>query len=270
VLASLQLALIIFTDYQDSDHMAHSKSRRWPFVIVFIVVAFAGGIYWYGQPANPVMPEALAALNSDQAVTVIEGPWITFTPTGREPEKGLIFYPGGRVDAYAYAPYARDLASKGYRVVIVPMPLTLAIIDMYPWLGGERANEVIEVYPSTTQWAIAGHSLGGVGLGHFVHQYPEKIKAVAFWAAYPINDLSKLSMPMLSIWGENDELIKPRINDNWHLLPASIEKVVIAGGNHAQFGYYGIQKGDGVATISREVQQQQVIAAMQQLMEKMQ
>jgi hypothetical protein len=30
---------------------------------------------------------------------------------------------------------------------------------------------------------------------------------------------------------------------------------VINGGNHAQFGNYGPQKGDGTATVSREEQQ---------------
>ena len=38
--------------------------------------------------------------------------------------------------------------------------------------------------------------------------------------------------------------------------------VEIEGGNHAQFGYYGIQSGDNVATISREEQQAQMNAAV--------
>jgi len=37
--------------------------------------------------------------------------------------------------------------------------------------------------------------------------------------------------------------------------------VVIKGGNHAQFGWYGPQPGDGVATISREEQQAQIVEA---------
>lgn len=249
--------------------MNHAKPRRWPFFLFMLVVLLGGGTFWYGQPANPVMPEALAALASDQSVTVIEGPWIAFAPTGKEPAKGLIFYPGGRVDPRAYAPYARDLAARGYRVVIVPMPLTLAILDLWPALGGERAGKVIEAFPATTKWAIAGHSLGGVASGSYIHKHPEKIAAAAFWAAYPIDDLSQSTIPMLSLWGSNDELVTPKIDRYWSKLPATIEKVSIDGGNHAQFGYYGIQKGDGVATISRDVQQQQVNALMQALLEKM-
>jgi hypothetical protein len=40
-------------------------------------------------------------------------------------------------------------------------------------------------------------------------------------------------------------------------LPPGSELVVIEGGNHAQFGHYGPQTGDGTATIDREEQQRQ-------------
>lgn len=41
-------------------------------------------------------------------------------------------------------------------------------------------------------------------------------------------------------------------------------KQVIKGGNHAQFGNYGLQKGDGQATISRKAQQQATAQAVRQ------
>jgi hypothetical protein len=40
-------------------------------------------------------------------------------------------------------------------------------------------------------------------------------------------------------------------------LPPGSELVVIDGGNHAGFGHYGPQAGDGTATIDREEQQRQ-------------
>jgi hypothetical protein len=40
-------------------------------------------------------------------------------------------------------------------------------------------------------------------------------------------------------------------------LPRGTIRQVIEGGNHAQFGNYGHQPGDGVATISAEDQQAQ-------------
>ena len=36
--------------------------------------------------------------------------------------------------------------------------------------------------------------------------------------------------------------------------PSDYTETVIAGGNHAQFGSYGFQKGDGIASIPAEEQ----------------
>jgi len=52
------------------------------------------------------------------------------------------------------------------------------------------------------------------------------------------------------------------------LLPKDAIRVEIAGGNHAQFGWYGSQPGDNEAIISRELQQEQIVNATVQLLEK--
>ena len=52
------------------------------------------------------------------------------------------------------------------------------------------------------------------------------------------------------------------------LLPAATVWVPIEGGNHAQFGWYGPQSDADVATISREEQQAQIIAATLALLEQ--
>ena len=44
-------------------------------------------------------------------------------------------------------------------------------------------------------------------------------------------------------------------------MPADTQFVPIEGGNHAQMGWYGPQGDDGVASISREAQQAQVVDA---------
>jgi len=46
---------------------------------------------------------------------------------------------------------------------------------------------------------------------------------------------------------------------NW---PENARETVIAGGNHAQFGDYGPQKGDGAAEISGEAQQTATVDAV--------
>jgi hypothetical protein len=61
-----------------------------------------------------------------------------------------------------------------------------------------------------------------------------------------------------------------KIENSRRLLPSTTEWVAIDGGNHAQFGWYGPQSGDNSATISREEQQRQVVAATAQLLERLQ
>ena len=50
-----------------------------------------------------------------------------------------------------------------------------------------------------------------------------------------------------------------RIEEAPNLVSGNYSEVVIDGGNHAQFGNYGKQKGDGKAVISAEDQQTQTI-----------
>jgi len=42
--------------------------------------------------------------------------------------------------------------------------------------------------------------------------------------------------------------------------------VALEGGNHAQFGWYGPQKGDSSATLSHTEQQAQIVAATLELL----
>jgi hypothetical protein len=53
------------------------------------------------------------------------------------------------------------------------------------------------------------------------------------------------------------------------LLPPDTQWTAIEGGNHAQFGWYGPQPGDNQATITREEQQAQIVAATLQLLQQL-
>jgi hypothetical protein len=222
--------------------------------IAVLLVAIAGFTIWAYTPLGP-MPEAMAALQSDDQVTVQTSPWLTFAPTGTQPTTGFIFYPGGRVDARSYAPPARALAEQGYLVTIVPMPFNLAVF------GSNRANDVIAAHPEITHWAIGGHSLGGAMAASYVYKNPDAVDGMALWAGYPAanNSLAGRTLPVASLYGTNDGSVE-NFETTKPLMPASTKFVPIQGGNHAQMGYYGPQPGDGVATITREEQQAQVIA----------
>lgn len=55
------------------------------------------------------------------------------------------------------------------------------------------------------------------------------------------------------------------LEDAEPLLPDTAERIVVEGGNHAYFGNYGEQEGDGTATISREQQQEEAVNAIEAL-----
>jgi pimeloyl-ACP methyl ester carboxylesterase len=169
------------------------------------------------------------------------------------------------VDYRSYAPTARAIAAQGHLVVIPPMPLSLAV------LAPDRATEVMAALPEIERWAIGGHSLGGAMAAHYAYQNPAAIAELVLWAAYPpsSDDMSaRHDLAVLSIYGTLDGQAE-ELAAAQSLLPLDTEWVVIEGGNHAQFGWYGPQSGDNPATISREEQQSQIVAATVAFLEKL-
>ena len=231
--------------------------RWWWLLPLALVLVLAGFVVWASAAAAP-MPEALAALESDTQVQVETEPWLIFRPADGQPSAGLVLYPGARVDPIAYAPAAHALAAEGYLVVLVPMPLNLAI------LAPNRVAEVMVAFPEIDRWAVGGHSLGGAMAARFAYQNPQMVQGLVLWAAYPASgdDLSSYSMAAASIYGTRDGLAtEEELAASRLLLPQDTAWLAIEGGNHAQFGWYGEQAGDGVATISRDEQQAQIISA---------
>ena len=219
----------------------------------------AGIAVYFGTPSGETMPEAKAALLSDAAVTVTQERWILFTPAAGNVASGYILYPGGRVPPEAYAPLAKGLAQAGNLAVIVPMPLNLAILNT------DAATAVIEAFPQISAWTIAGHSLGGSMAARYAHQNPGKVDGLAMLAAYPEShlDFSLLDLSVAAVYGDRDGLATvAEIEASFPQLPAGARKVLIKGGNHAQFGWYGEQQGDLPARISRDEQQDLVIDAL--------
>jgi len=223
--------------------------------------------------SRPPLPEALEAMESNWAVTVNtvtvdawgteENYYYEFKPRLTQQNLGFIFYPGAYVDPQSYAPAAREIAKAGYLVVIVKMAGDLAIQNN----NYKRASDVIAAHPEITQWAIGGHSLGGVCASWYVKDFPDKMKGVVHWASYgtdafPIQDKD---VDVIVISGSKDGLATPaKIEAGKPYLPADTTYVVIEGGNHTNFGYYdtspdAVQPGDNPADITRLEQQKFVV-----------
>jgi pimeloyl-ACP methyl ester carboxylesterase len=152
----------------------------------------------------------------------------------------------------------REISAGGYAVYLVKMPLSLAVF------GVDRPDAVIAANPDISSWYIGGHSLGGAMAASYVYNKPTALQGLVLWAAYPSesNDLSKSGFPVLSIIANRDGLTTlEKLKATAPFLPADTMWVEIDGGNHAQFGSYGPQKGDLTATISAEDQHFQIVTA---------
>lgn len=240
-----------------------TRWKRWLWLLIVLPVVAVGGFVLWAEHTPAPMPEALAALQSDPAVVVTADPWLVFRPAHQEADKGLVLYPGGRVDPRSYAPAAREIAAQGYVVVVVPMPLNLAVF------ASDAAAGVIDAFPGINTWAIGGHSLGGAMAARFAYGHADEVQGLVLWAAYPdgSNDLSESDLAVTSVYGTLDGLATvDKIEASRSLLPPTTTWVAVEGGNHAQFGWYGPQSGDNPATISQQEQQRQVVEATLELL----
>ncbi len=236
---------------------------------ILLLVAIAGFSGCADIIGPQPMPEALKALQSDTLVTVRQTTrWWSFEPPQglRGSRTGLIFYPGGFVDARAYAPQMRAIAAKGYWVVLVEMPLELAV------LAPNSANEILSRFIGIERWAVGGHSLGAAMAASFVYAYPNAVQGLVLWAGYPANNnsLADRTIAVVSVYGSLDGLATPEaVETRKNLLPPNTRYVLLEGGNHAQFGFYGAQQGDNPATMSREEQLRRTVEATAELLRSM-
>lgn len=174
---------------------------------------------------------------------------------------GVILYPGAKIEPLAYGTTANLIASKGYAVFVPKMFLNMAI------LSSDQANEIMKKYSEIQTWVIGGHSLGGVAAAQYVDMYPDKVEGLFFLASYPSEsvDFSQSALPILSIYGEKDGLTELKdIEANKKYMSKNAIYYEIKGGNHSQFGSYGLQSKDNQASISREAQQKEIAEVMSQ------
>lgn len=236
---------------------------------------FGGGVWTdAGGPADTLLDEAYAALNSDATVTVSPNACdqscldqliatkgaITFKPTGQTPTEGFIYLPGGTVDPRAYAVAAREIAAAGYLVAVIPFPGGIAIADPF------RTNVTIASHPEIERWGIGGHSLGGVTAALYADVDPlNKIEALAIFAGYPPNETNLRDDPNLRVYSllgtEDLGMDLTEWNDAKNRLPENTYYGILKGGNHEQFGYYTGQQNDGAALVSRRQQHDLYVGA---------
>jgi len=228
-----------------------SKNRLILLIVLVVLIGSIGYFLYYVSDYSHADSTALAALSSTGSYNVVDtSNYITFTPTANKSTIGVIFYPGALVQPEAYSIISSKLAMNGYTIIIVKMPFNLAIF------GVNKANQVIATHPEISTWVIGGHSLGGVFASDYAVNHQDKIKGVIYLASYPDTNASKANFKALFIRGSLDGLVtNTQISDNLNKFPKNTTFITIPGGNHANFGNYGIQAGDNNSTISKEEQQ---------------
>lgn len=258
---------------KDSQEPAASgKSRRGSrlkhvLMGVFLLVAAAFiGLAFYASDSYQPTGEALQAERSSDAVTVIplDGGDVAFLPAEggavRQPSAALAFYPGGKVEADAYAPLMGRLAGRGVACVLLRVPLNLAVLDEDAALRGRgELSGLLEARGADAgalPWAIGGHSLGGVMAAGCAAEDPSRWSDLVMLASYPTADLSQSGMSAITLVGSDDGVLdRQAARDNAHNLPDGFQRWdVIEGGIHSYFGCYGIQKGDGEPAITNDEQ----------------
>jgi hypothetical protein len=229
------------------------------------VLALVAALAWLNPFTYQPGAAAEAGPRSDLIVTEMNTT-ITMTPDGGPaPTKGLVFYPGARVDARAYQDVLAPAVGAGYRVVILKEPLGLSLLD------ANQARSAMADNPDITTWAVGGHSLGGVAASSFA-QGNTDVSGLVLYASYPLDSLrGRQGLGVLSVSGTEDGLSTPaKIDASADLLPADAEFTAVQGGVHAFFGDYGAQPGDGEPGISRDEAQEQIAAATVTFLDRLQ
>ncbi|RZU62822.1 alpha/beta hydrolase [Zhihengliuella halotolerans] len=208
-----------------------------------LVVAVAGLVIWSQTGVYAAEEGAAAAVRANAEIAVSEDSGsLTLAPVDAGSGAGLVFTPGAKVEAWAYAAKLQELvAEEGMTVVITKPWLNLAFFDPRPLDAFTAGIDGVD------SWLVGGHSLGGVR----ACQLAENADGLVLFASYCAADLSTRDLPVLSIAGSADGLSTPeKIAEARGQLPADAVLVEIPGAAHSSFGDYGPQKGDGVPDIN--------------------
>jgi hypothetical protein len=199
------------------------------------------GVYYHADDVS-------AYTTSSETVTYEDQGDLSFAPAQGPAKAGFVFYPGAKVEEKAYAPLCYRLAEKGVHAYIVKMPFRLAIFGKNK--GGSYPGK-----DDSIPWYLGGHSLGGAMAASFLSGATHGYSGLALLASYSTDNLIDSGLKTTTIYGSEDHVLnKDKYDDSLPNLPANNVETIIAGGNHSGFAYYGPQKGDGDALISKDEQ----------------
>ena len=229
-----------------------SRQKKWLLaggIFLLVLAVLTGAFFWYVSDYYRADEIALEVLAQDSTITVQDD--LTILSPSYPTDTAVIFYPGAKVEAEAYLPLLTKIRQTGVTCILVHMPFRMAIFD------ADAAEEVMEQFPEYQHWYIAGHSMGGAMASQFAASHPDEVDGLILLGAYIYGDYPPEKT--LTVYGSLNQSVEDHIDYTENV-------VEIEGGNHAQFGNYGPQKGDQPATISAEEQQAQTVAAIEEFL----
>ncbi len=223
---------------------------------LLILLAVYFGTYYHADAT------AEKALQGNSAVKVSQISQGGYLFDGPSDDTAVIFYPGAKVETSAYAPLLLQIAEQDADVYLLDMPLHMA------FFGINKADRIRENDENDYRhWYMAGHSLGAAMAASYAASHLSEYRGLILLAGYPPKDLHADDFSLLSVYGSED-MDPAMMQKKSQNRPEDYTESVISGGNHAQFGNYGIQKGDGTARISAEEQQKQAVKAIHDYLRK--
>ena len=212
-------------------------------VLVAAIVVGASGFLVYANVTSAAEREPLAEVADDPAISLdYSRDSVVMAPTSDANGEGLVFIAGAKIEPVAYAYKLSGLVDAGYTVVIVRPFLNFGLFETRP------LSAFTSLAPDVSDWFVGGHSLGGVKACMYADS-PD-VKGLVLFGSYCANDLSDSELTVVSLSGSADGLSTPaKIDANAKALPADTTFVEIEGANHAAFGDYGLQAGDGDSSI---------------------
>lgn len=246
----------------NTQHHRRVWPRRLAIGLIALVVITVVGFFIYTSDyyrAGDTAQQLMATLAEDGELRETDA---SIAIGDDEAGVGIAFYPGAKVEATAYVPLARELAERGYYCVIAKMPFNLA------FFGIDAANGLMDAAPDIDSWWIAGHSLGGAMAAQYASGHSDELDGVLLLAAYAATNLGDTDLAISIMYGSEDGVLnREALEKNAGNLPDGSSTTMIDGGNHAGFGDYGPQAGDGDAEISANEQWEETADLIEEAVE---
>lgn len=228
----------------------NKKSKKKIFKITLLsfavlIIALITGFFIYASDYYKADDLAITVMNNNDSFQIEDN--LTILSPSFKSDTALIFYPGAKVENIAYLPILEKLKQNGITCILVKMPFNMAIFDV------NAADKIFEKLPDIKNWYIGGHSMGGAMASSYASKNKDKVNGLILLGAYIYGDYPAENA--LTVYGTFNSNLEKNINYSDNI-------VVIEGGNHAQFGNYGKQKGDPEATISTDEQQNIAVSAI--------